>query len=86
VSLGQPGLQNKFQDNQGYTEKAILETPKQKTKTNKQTNKQKNKPITKNGYGVHLDLTQPKHQVKADDKIYCNQAAIDQGCRTEFLP
>jgi hypothetical protein len=31
---GQPGLQNDFQDSQGYTEKPCLEKPK-----NKQTNK-----------------------------------------------
>jgi hypothetical protein len=34
-SRGQPGLQSKFQDSQGYTKKPCLE--KQKTKTNKQT-------------------------------------------------
>ena len=33
---GQPGLQNEFQDSQGYTKKPYLEKPK----TNKQTNKQ----------------------------------------------
>jgi hypothetical protein len=32
---GQPGLQSKFQDSQGYTEKPCLENPK-KPKTNKQ--------------------------------------------------
>jgi hypothetical protein len=34
----QPGLQIKFQDSQGYTEKPCLEG-----KTNKQTNKKQNK-------------------------------------------
>jgi hypothetical protein len=29
--LSQPGLQSKFQDSQGYTEKPCLEKPKKKT-------------------------------------------------------
>jgi hypothetical protein len=42
---GQPGLQSKFQDSQGYTEKPCLEKPKEKT--NKQTKKTKTKPKKK---------------------------------------
>jgi hypothetical protein len=33
---GQPGLQSKFQDSQGYTEKPCLKTNKKKKQTNKQ--------------------------------------------------
>jgi hypothetical protein len=32
---GQPGLQNEFQDGQGYTEKPCLEKPKRKKKKKK---------------------------------------------------
>jgi hypothetical protein len=39
VKRGQPGLQSKFQDSKGYTEKPCLE------KTNKQTNKEQNENI-----------------------------------------
>jgi hypothetical protein len=35
LSLSQPGLQSKFQDSQGYTEKPCLEN-KQKTKQTKE--------------------------------------------------
>jgi hypothetical protein len=34
---GQPGLQNEFQDSQGYTEKSCLEINNKNIKTNKQT-------------------------------------------------
>ena len=37
LSRGQPGLQNGFQDSQGYTEKPCLK----KTKTNKKQNKKR---------------------------------------------
>ena len=39
LSRGQPGLQSKFQDSQGYTEKSCLEKQKQ-TNSNNKTNKQ----------------------------------------------
>jgi hypothetical protein len=41
---GQPGLQSKFQDSQGYTEKPRLEKKTKTNLNNKQTNK--NKPTT----------------------------------------
>jgi hypothetical protein len=41
---GQPGLQSKFQDSQGYTEKPCLEKNKQtKNKTKKKKKKKKKK-------------------------------------------
>jgi hypothetical protein len=40
---GQPGLQSKLQDSQGYTEKPCLEKPKKQNKKTKTKTKTKNK-------------------------------------------
>jgi hypothetical protein len=40
---GQPGLQNEFQDSQGYTEKPCLEKPKKKKKNQKKKQRKKKK-------------------------------------------
>jgi len=59
---GQPDLQSKFQDSQGYTDKSYLEQPKHNQPTNQPTNPQTNQPTNQPTNKPTKPTNQPTNQ------------------------